>query len=161
MKIKYFASLLGVVLLIGCGANNEPTPPTGEDSFQEENVIDEGNGSGDAGEPVAAERGVKEFDLDLDFANGGDWDYDYEVNGEIRAEVEKEDNGEKRESRGEEAQQEIESILSQVVIDQSRTTESITNDILELLEIPQDELKQLTLEIEYQDGERLDFKQNF
>ncbi|MCM3762911.1 YusW family protein [Alkalihalobacillus oceani] len=160
--MKYFVSLLGILVLIGCGANEEPNQSTVDDSFQGgEPVVDEGNQDGDAAGSVAAERGVKEFDLDLDFVDGGDWDYDYEVNGEVRAKVEKEDNGEKREISGEEAQQEIESILSQVVIDQARTTESITSDILDILEVPQDQLKQFTLEIEYQDGERLDFKQNF
>jgi hypothetical protein len=95
--------------------------------------------------------------LELDFQNNDKWEYEYEVNGDVEAEIEK-DSG--REGT-EEAAAEIENLLQNIVIDDTRSHDEMIDDILSMLDVSRDELDEFELEIDYEDGTKLQFEQNF
>ncbi|MFA1821045.1 YusW family protein [Virgibacillus oceani] len=182
MKKWYIALLAALIILAGCGTEDNGTVDEGADIDQQDEVTteedqDQGedgsddseannqengtqNGEGENGTShgeTAYERGVKNFELELDFQNNDKWEYEYEVNGAVEAEIEK-DSG--REGT-EEAAEEIEVLLQNMVIDDSRSHDEMIDDILSMLDVSRDELDEFELEIDYEDGTQFQFEQNF
>lgn len=188
MKKWYIGLLTLLIVLAGCGTEDDGTMNEGADtdpqgevtteddqdegsSEDEDTVTNDGegqetenqNGDGENGASsgeTAYDRGVKEFELSLEFLNDDKWEYEYRVvNGSIDAEIEI-DNG--RDIEGtDEAVEEIENLLQNVVIDEARNQDEMIDDILGLLDVSRDELEEFELEIDYEDGTKIEFEQNF
>ncbi|GAB3796190.1 YusW family protein [Virgibacillus kimchii] len=186
MKAWYIALLGAFIVLAGCGTEdngttNEDTGTNPQEEEVEENEQQDGlpededtgggvtnqesenqNGEGDNGTlngETAYERGLKEFELEVDFQDNNKWEYEYEVNDSVEAEIEKSDGMDQEGT--EDVVEEIENILQNVVIDDSRSQDEMIGDILNLLEISRDELEEFELEIDYEDGTKIQFEQNF
>ncbi|UTR08653.1 YusW family protein [Evansella sp. LMS18] len=125
----------------------------------DEDSTAENNGGEDTSSTLAF--GVREFELEIDFQDGSQWEFEYEDdNGETEAEIEKE-NGDESEREGSEAIDEMEAMLQELQIFPDTSEDDAIDQVLSYLEITEDELTEFELEIEYQNGDELEIERSY
>ncbi|NJP36101.1 YusW family protein [Alkalicoccus luteus] len=97
---------------------------------------------------------VREFDLDIDFFNGEDLEYEYETDGP-EGEIERRDGSE---TEGPEAVEEIEELLGSISITMDRTIAEMKQEVLAELDIEEDEVEDFDIDVEYENGQTIKFK---
>ncbi len=97
---------------------------------------------------------VNEFEMDIKFRSGQEWEYDYDLD-DLDFEIE---YGDGERLRGDEARGEIERILSFVTIEQERTIGEVKAQCLAVLELDEADIKEWDCEIEYSNGETIKVK---
>ncbi|WP_078592746.1 YusW family protein [Evansella clarkii] len=119
----------------------------------------ENNGGEDTSSTLAF--GVREFELEIDFQDGSQWEFEYEDdNGETEAEIERE-NGDESEREGSEAIEEMEAMLQELQIFPDTAEDDAIDQVLSYLDITEDELTEFELEIEYQNGDELEIERSY
>ncbi|MFC4736808.1 YusW family protein [Bacillus daqingensis] len=134
-------------------ANNETAEEaqeneTADESAKEANTEEE--------EAAAYEAEVDEFDLDLEWKNGDEWEYDYRADRDNETDIERDGD---ESVRGEAAAQEIEELLAAVDIHKDRSIEEMRDDILAHIDMPLEELDDIEIEMKLASGEELQVDQ--
>ncbi|HSI66754.1 MAG TPA: YusW family protein, partial [Planococcus sp. (in: firmicutes)] len=170
---KVFTGLAVAVLLTGCNtdtsapAEGNPAAPAEPDVEQteSENLTDQQESTDDAAEDAetgsdevqseeaAGSQNIKEFDLELEFFNGDEWDYDYEKGDLDDTEIER--SGQST-IKGQEAADEIETLLAQVEINTSRQLSEVKEDLLNAIGVAVEEIEDFEMEIQYDSGEKIE-----
>ncbi|WP_375537243.1 YusW family protein [Alteribacillus sp. HJP-4] len=102
-------------------------------------------------------KSVHEFDLDIEFTNKEQWEYEYERD-DNEAEIER--DGSESSVTGTEAHEEIEAILGSIDISTDRSIEEMRAEVLEAVNAEEEEVKKIDVDIDFQDGEKIKFKQD-
>ncbi|WP_187254515.1 YusW family protein [Alkalicoccus halolimnae] len=113
-----------------------------------------GNNSGETETQSGSVENVHEFDLQVEFHNDEEWEFEYELDDDSDMEVER-DGQEK--VTGAEAREEIEVLLEQINITTDRPLAEMRDEVLAALDIAAEDVEDVNLEIEYTDGETIEF----
>lgn len=141
------------------GNNNLDDTDTNADTDADNDSTAENNGGEDTSSTLAF--GVREFELEIDFQDGSQWEFEYEDdNGETEAEIERE-NGDESEREGSEAIEEMEAMLQELQIFPDTAEDDAIDQVLSYLDITEDELTEFELEIEYQNGDELEIERSY
>ncbi|WP_027963681.1 YusW family protein [Halalkalibacillus halophilus] len=97
---------------------------------------------------------VHEFDLQIEFTDDTEWEYEYERNDMEDTEIEKDG---KETVKGEAAAEEIESLMAEFNITTDRTLVEMKEEVLAALNLSQDEVEDFDLEIKFESGEEIVF----
>ncbi|WP_373232296.1 S-layer homology domain-containing protein [Cohnella sp.] len=102
---------------------------------------------------------ILKFEVDMEMGNDQEYKLKYKnKNGNVEAEVEQKSEKDKEELKGKEAIEFIENILQQANLSEQMTRQEIMENILSLLEIEKDELKELKIEIKFSNGKKLEIE---
>ncbi|WP_017727582.1 YusW family protein [Halalkalibacterium ligniniphilum] len=104
-------------------------------------------------------KGIKKFELELEFMNDEEWEFKYEQDKEKqKAEIEKE-NGEKQKIEGEEAISSMETLLSNLTFDETTSPQEVQKAIFATLNVDAATISKFELKIEFQNKEKIEVKQ--
>jgi hypothetical protein len=177
---KVIAGLSVAALLAAC--SSQEVEPEETSTADEADVQAEENSPGDAEEMEETEAGnsnsteetadstqentgetesqggsaenVHEFDLHVEFHNDEEWEFEYELDDDSEMEVER-DGQEK--VMGDEAREEMENLLEQFNITTDRPLAEMRDEVFAALDIAAEDVEDVDLEIEYTDGETIEF----
>lgn len=103
--------------------------------------------------------GILEFKLKVELFGKSKLKLEYEnKEGKVKAEVEKETKEGKEKSKGEEAVQAIESLLDEIAITEDMTEDEILEIILAVLNIDQENIKELEIEIKFTNDKEIEIE---
>lgn len=97
---------------------------------------------------------VDEFDMDIKFTSGAEWDYEYDLD-DSEFDIDYSDG---TDLDGEDAKNEVERILSKVAIGLDKSIVGMKNDFLAAIDVNEDEIKEWDFEVEYMNGETIKAK---
>ncbi len=97
---------------------------------------------------------IDEFDMDIKFTSGAEWDYEYDLD-DPEFEVEYSDGND---LDGQDAKNEMERILSEVEIGLDKSIAQMKKDFLAAIDVNEDEIKEWDFEVEFQNGETIKAK---
>ncbi|MDV2581369.1 YusW family protein [Alkalibacillus haloalkaliphilus] len=192
MKLLMTLLLSSMLVIAACGTTDEPDDDlgmddpapedqegdmeAGEDPTESQNRDDEeGTGLEDQDEDLHEESeemeeeaeegrnyGIKEFELEIEFEDGGEWSFEYELgdNGDKEAEVEV-DNGQESDRDGQQAIEELERMFEAVQFSPSMSKDEVFQRIYDHLEIMEGEVKEIELDVEFEDGETLQIEEDY
>ncbi|MDQ0351337.1 putative membrane protein YkoI [Alkalibacillus filiformis] len=192
MKLFMTLLLSSMLVIAACGTTDEPDDglgmedpapedqegdmEAGEDTSESQNRDDEeGTGLEDQDEDLHEESeemeeeaeegrnyGIKEFELEMEFEDGGEWSFEYELgdNGDKEAEVEV-DNGQESDREGQQAIEELERMFEAVQFSPNMSKDEVFQRIYDHLEIMEGEVKEIELDVEFEDGEILQIEEDY
>lgn len=99
---------------------------------------------------------VDEFEMEIDFKSGVEWEYDYDLR-DSEFEIEYSD---RNDLSGQEAKNEMERILSSVSIGLDKSIAGMKKEFLAAVEVTEDKVKEWEFEVEYMNGETIKAKHN-
>jgi hypothetical protein len=103
--------------------------------------------------------GVREFKVDIKLVDKGQLKIAYKHEGEkVKAEIEKKTDNEKESLKGESAAQLIESLLDELALTEDMDKDEVLELVLSVLNITQDDVKDLNIEVKFSDGEELEIE---
>ena len=165
---KMTAGMAAVILLAGCGTGQETSETaTADTGNAEQQKADTANGNGNAtegelaadsaetamqdeGAPSAANGEIREFDLELEFTDGREWDFDYDRN---KALIER-DSGDRL--SGQDAQDEFGRLFKSVQFSTSSPLEDIKREVLEAVNAEQPDVRDFELDVKFDSGEGME-----
>ncbi|MEZ0480973.1 YusW family protein [Planococcus sp. SSTMD024] len=169
---KMTAGMAAVILLAGCGTGQETNETTtaATENAAEQQVTDASNGdSGTAqeesadqtetteeaaqdenGATPAASSGIREFDLDVEFTDDREWEFEYDRN---KAMIER-DSGDRL--SGQEAKDEFAQLFRAVKFSTERPLEDIRREVLEAVNAEQSNVRDFELDVKFDSGEELE-----
>lgn len=133
-----------------------------EHTVREERTDEDGSAQDKDGTPSDTSKfsynidDIKEFELEIELLNDNEIDYKFDGR-DNEAKVERE-NGQEMVLTGQDAIDEVFSLLESIEINLERPLSDMIEDVLNYLEIAMDELDQLELEIQLNDSEEIGFK---
>lgn len=172
---KMTAGMAAVILLAGCGTGQDTSQTTTADT---ENATQQQTGAtnGDSGKvqgesteqadstekaapdnqtATSASNGeIREFDLDLEFTDDREWEFDYDRN---RASIER-DSGDRL--SGQEAQDEFAQLFQAMQFSTARPLEDIKREVLEAVNAEQAEVREFELDVKFDSGEEMEIDHN-
>ncbi|EZH66295.1 hypothetical protein DH09_10185 [Bacillaceae bacterium JMAK1] len=174
MYLKKFllSGLIATLVLTGCGnGNDEPNEnmdmenendhandveedvdddlDLGDDMDGADTPEDGDNGNAMDEEGSAYDRGVVDFELDIEFNEGEDWEYDYEHDdGEVTASIERDNET----IQDDEAITEIEQLLQDIELHGDADEEEMVTEVLQALDVSEDDVYKVELSIEFENG---------
>lgn len=171
---KMTLGLAAVMLLAACGAQDDTAETTGNDTesgTEQQAAPDAANGDDSTSEDDASEQAapetsvesddtsaqsstdnstIREFDLELEFTNDQDWDFDFNRDGE--ASIER-DDGEK--VSGQAAQDEFSRLFQAVQFTTERPLEEIKREVLDAVGAEQD-VRDFEMDVKFDSGEEIE-----
>ncbi|GAK07097.1 YusW family protein [Geomicrobium sp. JCM 19038] len=170
MKKFLLSGLIATLVLTGCGnANDDPNEnmdmdndPAGDieedgqddldlgDDMEDTDTPEDGDGGNAMDEEGSAyDRGVVDFELDIEFIEGDDWEYDYEdEDGEVTASIERDNET----IQNDEAITEIEQLLQDIELHGDADEEEMVTEVLQALDVSEDDVYKVELSIEFENG---------
>ncbi|MFP3358226.1 YusW family protein [Planococcus sp. SIMBA_143] len=172
---KMTAGMAAVILLAGCGTGQDTSQTTTADT---ENATQQQTGAtnGDSGKvqgesteqadstekaapdnqtaSSASNGEIREFDLDLEFTDDREWEFDYDRN---RASIER-DSGDRL--SGQEAQDEFAQLFQAMQFSTARPLEDIKREVLEAVNAEQAEVREFELDVKFDSGEEMEIDHN-
>lgn len=172
---KMTAGMAAVILLAGCGTGQDTSQTTTADT---ENATQQQTGAtnGDSGKAQgesteqadstekaapdnqtassASNGEIREFDLDLEFTDDREWEFDYDRN---RASIER-DSGDRL--SGQEAQDEFAQLFQAIQFSTARPLEDIKREVLEAVNAEQAEVREFELDVKFDSGEEMEIDHN-
>lgn len=178
-KIFVFFGLMALALvMVACGTNNDtngaPDNPVVDDTTNNDtsgtNEADgtEGDTGTDSNQAETAgnseglqktmdELGYTEFKLEVDYGNHEEYEVEIESNGTELTEVEIDDSVNGTKKKGNEAVDELDSIMKEITIDQQTNKEDAIKEVIERFNLDNNYSK-FELEITFDDGTEIEFK---
>lgn len=102
---------------------------------------------------------IDDFSLDIDFQNGDEVEYEYEVKTDhIEAEIDRRTASTKEDIIGEQALTEIQALIDKVKPTSEQTGEQLADQFLQALNLKREEIKEFDLEIRFTDGKKIDYE---
>ncbi|MGM0899019.1 MAG: YusW family protein [Bacillota bacterium] len=164
---KMTVGLAAVILLAGCGTGDETaesdqqavtdavngeTSPAEGGMAEQEGSSDEATVEGSTASGMDAESsGIREFDLDLEFKDGQEWEFDFDREGE--ASIER-DDGENL--SGQAAQDEFTQLFQAVQFSIDRPLEDIKREVLEAAAAAEADVREYEMDVKFDSGEEIE-----
>ncbi|GAJ97391.1 hypothetical protein JCM19055_247 [Geomicrobium sp. JCM 19055] len=173
MYLKKFllSGLIATLVLTGCGnGNDEPNENMDMEDNHANDVEEDAHDDLDLGDDMeddtdtpedsddgnamdedgsAYDRGVVDFELDIEFIEGDDWEYDYEdEDGEVTASIERDNET----IQNDEAITEIEQLLQDIELHGDADEEEMVTEVLQALDLSEDDVYKVELSIEFENG---------
>ncbi|MDV2885088.1 YusW family protein [Alkalihalophilus pseudofirmus] len=108
--------------------------------------------------------GVKEFELDVEFEDGGEVEIEYEVKKDKpKAKVKMKQKGKgksKHEIKGNDAVQYTEALLAELYVENESLTDAVVEQLLDKLEVETSNVKKVEIEIEFENKSKLKYKRD-
>ena len=169
---KMTAGMAAVILLAGCGTGQETSETTtaATENAAEQQAVDVSNGDSNTAQEASAEQTdstekaakdenaaapaasgeIREFDLDLEFTDDREWEFDYDRSD---ASIER-DSGDR--SSGQAAQDEFAQLFQAVKFSTERPLEDIKREVLEEVNAEPSNIRDFELDIKFDSGEELE-----
>lgn len=169
---KMTAGMAAVILLAGCGTGQETNETTtaAAENAAEQQVPDASNGDSGAAQEESADQaetteeatqdegaaapapssGIREFDLDVEFTDDREWEFDYDRN---EASIER-DSGDRL--SGQEAQDEFAQLFQAVKFSTERPLEDIKREVLKAVSAEQSNVRDFELDVKFDSGEEME-----
>ncbi|MDE4084293.1 YusW family protein [Planococcus maritimus] len=168
---KMTVGMAAVILLAGCGTGqetSETTPADTENAMQQQGDATNGDSNATQGESAeqadsaekaakddqaaspAASGEIREFDLDLEFTDDREWEFDYDRN---QASIER-DSGDRL--SGQQAQDEFAQLFQAIQFSTARPLDEIKREVLEAVNAEQADVRDFELDVKFDSGEEME-----
>lgn len=103
--------------------------------------------------------GIKEFELEIEFKSGDEVELEYKYkDGKVEAEIEKETKSGKEKVSGKAAIEELEALLTELLLTSDMSKNSILTIVLDKMNLNHATLKKLELEVKFTNGKAIEIQ---
>lgn len=149
--MKKVVNILLILLMAGCGNQNDVNDAVINNDVKPDDIT-----MNDA-ERIQTEMRFYEFDLDVDYDSGRDYELEFDGDRDLKMEASIEDELNDKHLNDEEAINEIVPILEKLTFTKDTKQEDVIKEILQAFQLPENYQK-FDLEVEFSDHSKTDFR---